>query len=187
MPPKVSLEWGIPSSFLLGSLLANLFLDDLEPYLRLTLEAFNVSTNRIRCIRYLSSILIVGKASTQDMEEVYLTITQYLKKKSLRAVHSLPLVKTFEPGNQFEYLSFKFIFPNANHKSKVNHGRFTKLTNSFSQLCRNQITKEQRAKPFALIKANVFKHFKRKFMLMLTRNRAILPISEVIFQEFFRE
>jgi hypothetical protein len=89
------------------------------------------------------------------------------------------LGKSFQPGTNFSYLGFKFIFPN--YKSiLIDKGKFTKLRYTPITLRFTNLSKFNRSSIFILITSTCFKRLKNKLKLQLNRKNSILSVKKMI-------
>lgn len=192
--PSVGLNQGP----LLNYLLFNLILDGIQDYLyfnslsikniyviskkeKQQKKLFNQTSQKfLSCVRYCGSVFIFGQCTWDVFKKVqvhlkfFLITRGFYLKKFERFSGSI-----FQPGSQFSYLGFKFVFPN--YKShNLNIGKYTKMRYTPSSLKFSSLSKSTRSSIFILITPKCFKYIKYLLKKQLSRRNSSLPVKMMI-------
>jgi len=180
---------GVPQGSILGPVICNCVLNGLEYNLTKKYNIKEIGKTRwilrsIKCIRFIDDILIIGKSDEGTFELLFDKLKFFLKERGLfikdENLTSFKKFEEFKPGNSFEYLGFKFIYPDINLR-KFKNGKFTKynICDFYSRLKGlNSVKSKQRLlviiRPKSLIK------LKNKLREITNRNKAYLEVKEII-------
>lgn len=179
---------GVPHGSIIGPLLCNMVLDGMEKFLMEPFFRFNklykLSKDDIRCIvrktgssptkrvtnryikiypvRFADDIFIFGKCSLEQLKVIQSRLNLFLSQIGLSFQDSGKFLgKTFNRGTQFDYLGFKFLYPQFS-KKLIDQGKYSKLRYSPMQIGNQSISTYKRSGPFLLIKPHLLKRFFNK-------------------------
>lgn len=182
---------GVPQGSILGPVICNSVLSGLDQFLTSGIKKkFTPNPERkdlrvlsnISVIRFIDDILILGKGSDEDFSVMHHRLCEFLKMRglSIKNYDQSPLFESFKPGSSFEYLGFKFIYPNTKTNS-FHSGKFTKYNpNNFIGYLRNILSSKGRSGPYLLIRSKSFKKVKYQLKEATSSKFACLEVYQII-------
>ena len=135
---------------------------------------------KLFCIRHAHDILILAKCLKAHMRKIQELLVTFLNKISLSIKNpSIFQGRLFKPGSSFEYLGFKFVYPNMN-KSSFDKGKFTKIRYTPMSVAAGEATSYSRSGPYLLAQNRSLDNIKTKLKTQLNATNSYLPPNVMI-------
>ncbi len=187
---------GIPRGSKIGFFICNIVLDGLQNFIQKNLpkrytkfseELKPKTSGKLRssvtrayiqlfCVRYADNVLILSKCLKAHMKKIQELLVLFLNKISLSIKNSsIFQERLFKPGSSFEYLGFKFIYPDLN-RPHFDKGKFTKVKYTPISVAAGELAKYWRSKPYLLVQNRSLNNIKAKIKTQLSaRNNYLSP------------
>jgi retron-type reverse transcriptase len=203
-PVAINSKRGVPQGSIIGPIICNIVLDGLEPALykvclenpyynlnfkqqlfaRKKTNIENLITKRetnVTCVRFADDIFIFGLVNRIILEKIEVKLIEFLKFRGLNLVKSRGNISVFCPGNSFEYLGFKFCFPDYKRNlKKLNNGRFTKYRYDITSMCNHRVSAYHRSNPYIKIITKKLVLIKDKARKLFSRSLASDSLNVII-------
>nr|YP_010377420.1 hypothetical protein NDC64_mgp21 [Navicula tsukamotoi]QYB23107.1 hypothetical protein [Navicula tsukamotoi] len=194
---------GVPQGSIIGPILCNIVLDGLQDFIQDKMpERYNRSekemnylrfkisdSRRIRlstylvlfCVRYADDILILAKCNKDHIKRIQELLVEFLSNVGLEIKNSSQFQgKLFEPGSSFEYLGFKFIYPNLRKSKTFDKGKFTKFKITPMNLAQNVTSRYSNSNIFLLVSKSSLQKFKNNLKKQLSKKHGFLEVDRMI-------
>ena len=135
---------------------------------------------RFLYLRFADNILIIGKTQTITLPKVMNVLEKELKSKGLTIKNKDNFHFWFKPGACFDYLGFRFIYPNFKEK-KLNKRKY--ILNKYvdlSSVVRGSILGKDDSRLLVLVNPNSFKECRNKIRHILDRSNSGMSVNELI-------
>lgn len=200
---KIQPTEGVPQGSIIGQLLCNIVLDGLQDYIQNQLpERYNCSEREMRylnfkitgssiirsstylslfCVRYADDILILAKCSNEQIKKIQKLLVEFLSYIGLEIKNSSEFQgKLFEPGSSFEYLGFKFIYPDFRKKKTFDKGKYTKFKITPMNLAQNVKSRYLNNNIFLLVSKPSLQKFKDNLKKQLSKKHSYLSVDKMV-------
>jgi hypothetical protein len=194
---------GLPHGSIISPILCNIVLDGLQDFIQDQLpERYHRSEKEIRdlhskisnsikiktsgnlslfCVRYVDDILILAKCSIEEAMKMQKLLVDFLSNIGLKIENSSEFQgKLFEPGNSFEYLGFKFIYPDLKKYKTFTRGKYTKFRITPITLARDVKSMYSNSGIFLLISKFSLQKFKDRLKKQLSKKHSYLEVVRMI-------
>lgn len=201
---KLTFKKGISSNFIIGPLICDLILDDfvnllgmyknrkftfladfnksLQTHFEKTNQNSNVNIKvKFDLIRCGDIIVVFGLITKSQMLILQKIVIAFFKNYGLNINSKKKKIFTFKPGISFNYLGYKFVFPNRFNKQLLNKGRFTKLRYTlFNFILGNNLFQIMRNKIYVIIAPCSYKNITKNIKSCLSLENYYIDIKLMI-------
>lgn len=194
---------GVPQGSIIGPIICNIILDGLQDFVQDKLpESYNRSEKEVNymrfknpdskrtrattylslfCVRYADDILILAKCNQDNINKIQELLIEFLSNVGLEIKNSAQFQgKLFEPGDSFEYLGFKFVYPDLRKSKTFDNGKFTRLKITPMSLAQNVTSRYSNSSIFLLVSKPSLQKFKDNLKKQLSKKYGFLSVHKMI-------